>query len=473
MFLLDSPHCYRALRDHALGRLRDAPPAHAILPRHYSELELQSLWFSGAFGDTFTSTCGRSVRVSRFGEWNRIGGPDFKGCAVEIDGQQQNGAIEIDPEPEDWERHGHSTNPAFDQVVLHVFGGHGPAARRFFTRTSDHRNIVQVRLDLDLLNTPDRDRPPACAVHGRCSTRLAELESREMESLLQASARHRLDAKARRFARSAQIHGWDQAIFEGIAGALGYHPNRLPMRVLAQRHPLQNLLSHPPSRREAILFGSGGFLDAVGHDSARPATRSYLRGLWEQWWRLRDSASVLPGIRWSLSGIRPLNHPHRRLGALAALLSAWPEFRALLPPPVSAPHPPFPDWPRRVTTFLTNLQHPHWSRHYTLSSAPCQSPLAIFGRDRIHDILGNVLFPIAIHQDPSHWTTYLSLPGGKMNEKLERAATRLLGPHPKKSSLVRPFYRQQGLLQIYEDFCLEDTSGCTSCPFPEQIRQWT
>jgi hypothetical protein len=469
MFLFDTAHCYRAFRDHALNRVWDSPSGFASSPPRTSELELQSLWFSGAFGSEFVSTCGKSVRITRFGEWNRIGGPDFKCTAVEIDGKQLTGAIEIDPEPEDWERHGHSTNPAFDNVILHVFGGHGPSSRRFFTRTSDHRNVVQVRLDLDLLDSPGRDRPPARAIHGRCANRIRELEGVELESLLQSAARHRLNSKARRFVRSAQIHGWDQAIFEGIAEALGYHPNQLPMRVLAQRHTLEDLLPQPALRREATLFGSAGFLDAAGHDSARPVTRSYLRGLWEEWWRLRDSASVLPGIRWSMSGIRPLNHPHRRLGALAALLTVWPDFRSILP----GPNRTSPDWPRRVVTFLSNIQHPQWTRHYTLSSAPSPTPLAIFGKERIHDILGNVLFPVAVHHDPTQWSAYEALGGGKMNEKLERAATRILGSHPKKADYVKPYYRQQALLQIYEDFCLEDTSHCTGCPFPEQLRQWT
>jgi hypothetical protein len=28
------------------------------------------------------------------------------------------------------------------------------------------------------------------------------------------------------------------------------------------------------------------------------------------------------------------------------------------------------------------------------------------------------------------------------------------------------------LLQIYEDFCMQDNSDCAQCPFPEQMRKW-
>ena len=469
-FLFDCPHAYRAFRAHVLDRVRDSPDLIGV-PRKIPELEIQSLWFAGVFGREFTSTCGQPVRIVRFGIWNRVGGPDFKGATVEIGTKRFNGAVEIDPEPEDWERHGHSVNPAFNDVVLHVFAGTERASpRRFFTRTSDHRNIVQVRLDLEAAGSQLRERPPAPARYGRCAPRIRSLEPEQLEALLESAARHRLEGKARRFVRIAQIHGWDQAIYEGISEALGYHPKQLPMKVLAQRQTLAELLAQPQLRREATLFGAAGFLDAAGHDSARPATRTYLRGLWEEWWRLRDSESVLPGIKWSLTGIRPLNHPHRRIGALTALLENWPEFRTLLPGTNSAPPA---DWPRRVTTFLNTLKHSHWSKHYTLSSAPSPTSLAIFGTERIHDILGNILYPIAVHHDPTQWTAYAALAGGKIHEKLERAAHRLLGDHPNRAKYLRPYYRQQALLQLYEDFCLEDTSDCTHCPFPEQLRQWT
>ncbi|MGA0854267.1 MAG: DUF2851 family protein, partial [Luteolibacter sp.] len=67
------------------------------------ELELQALWFAGAFGREFRSTCGKQVKVLQFGEWNRGEGPDFSQAAVEIDGETRRGPIELDPTPEAWE----------------------------------------------------------------------------------------------------------------------------------------------------------------------------------------------------------------------------------------------------------------------------------------------------------------------------------------------------------------------------------
>ena len=57
-------------------------------------------------------------------------------------------------------------------------------------------------------------------------------------------------------------------------------------------------------------------------------------------------------------------------------------------------------------------------------------------------------------------------------EKSRRAALRLLGDRPDAGELTKRAYQQHALLQIYDDFCLEDTTGCGECPFPEQLAQW-
>ena len=82
----------------------------------------------------------------QFGTWNREAGPDFSDAAVRINrGEIFRGSIEFDLADQNWEAHGHATNPAFDGTVLHVFVESG--ARAFFTRTTANRQVPQVRVD--------------------------------------------------------------------------------------------------------------------------------------------------------------------------------------------------------------------------------------------------------------------------------------------------------------------------------------
>jgi hypothetical protein len=55
---------------------------------------------------------------------------------------------------------------------------------------------------------------------------------------------------------------------------------------------------------------------------------------------------------------------------------------------------------------------------------------------------------------------------------VQRAAERILGRRPDAARLLRSFACQQGLLQVYRDFCLNDASACEDCVFPEQLARW-
>ena len=90
--------------------------------------------------------------------------------------------------------------------------------------------------------------------------------------------------------------------------------------------------------------------------------------------------------------------------------------------------------------------------------------------DRV--ILANVVYPLLVPERGALWHEYLDLPALLDNEKVKRAALRLFGLSPHAKDFQRKLHHQQGLLQLYEDFCLEDDSGCEDCPFPERLAQW-
>jgi len=433
-----------------------------------SELDWQSWWFSGAFGREFVSTRGQGVRVLQFGHWNRGAGPDFTNAAVEVDGQLRVGSIELDREARDWERHGHGENPDFAGVVLHVHGS-GREREERFTRTCEHREVTQVELTPEMFRSvPGSPGGTAEARRGRCAPVFRELPRPALEDLLRCAAERRLSRKAERMETVAAAHGMEQAHYQGIAETLGYRSNQSSMRVLAQRFPVAEAMELPLRKREALLFGLAGFLGTEQFDEGDGAARDYLKGLWQEWWKLRGDAPTAREIPWRLSGVRPANHPQRRVAALAAWLERWKDWKKILPGLGT----PAGDWDKAVRSRIQELHHPYWDHHYTLRSKPSKSRLALIGEDRAVDWLGNWLFPLAVRQDPAQWATYERLRGSQASEALRRARQRILVDREDAEDLTGFYWQQQGLLQVYEDFCLRDASDCVDCPMPEQVLQW-
>jgi hypothetical protein len=429
------------------------------------ELELQALWFGGAFGRDFRTTSGSKVKIVQFGEWNRGSGPDFIQTAVEIDGELRTGPLELDPTAGDWDNHGHATNPAFRDVVLHVV--FRSDARRMFTRTSEHREVPQVVITemqlSDALNRPQRE--VAIAHPGRCVAPLKNLSTSAIDRLLDEAASFRAAAKATRWLRTADAHGRDAALFQATAETLGYRGNSLPMRLLAQRAPLSLLKSEGESA-EAILFGTAGFLSADLHEIAPPDTREYLRGLWDRWWKNRAhfETSGERSIPWKTHGQRPANHPHRRTAALAALVKVWPQYRRLaLARPFSV---------KPLLDFLQSLDHEFWTHRHTLTSAASAQRVSLFGRAQALEMVANHLAPLAMHEGGMTFQSYYKLRNSAANDKVKRCALRLFGSSKASQPWVRRVCHHQALLQVYQDFCLEDASDCKECPFPEQLSQW-
>lgn len=431
-----------------------------------NELELQARWFAGEFGRNFVSTSGDRVDVIQFGTWNREAGPDFKDAAVCVNGgEPRHGCIEIDLVDRSWETHGHSTNPAFDQTVLHVFVDQSD--REFFTRTISNRNVPQVRIDPATLPEAFSANVPL-ARPGRCQGPLKGLPEQQIRSVLDAAAQFRLDKKALRIRTTIEQRGRDEVLFQEIAAALGYKENKLPFILIAQRVSLKFLRENTRDA-EAILFGLAGFLETPDLALYKKSSRNYIRELWDRWWPHRDAMQrlILPAKVWKLSSNRPTNHPQRRLAALAVLAGKWPAFRRALDKSGAAE-----TGTDAVGKFFDKLEHPFWNIRYTLTAAPAQEPMALIGESRAAEILANVVFPLWRAEDRDVWTAYAKLPARLGNRRLETAAARLFGDDSRRRDFTKTIAHQQALLQIYEDFCLQDNSDCAHCPFPEQMKKW-
>lgn len=392
--------------------------------RMEGELAWQARWYAGEFGPAGVTTDGRPFVIEDFGRWNRESGPDFVDARVRIDGGERRGDIELDLDARDWERHGHAVNPAFRETVLHVFL-QAPEAR-FFSRTSDHREVAQYQLEL-----------PQAVPRRSGEARRVTADPARAEAILLAAARHRLDRKFAAWRRSALVRGEAEATFAALAVALGYKRNQTPFLLLAQRVGMRLAAR---SGGEAMLFGVAGFLESPEPPAADAEVRGYLRDLWESWWteRARCARWILPGSAWSLAGVRPANHPHRRVAALAGLASRADQWQSAIQVGQRA----------EFLDALMGLGHSFWGERFTLAAARLSAPQALLGAERATDMLLNIFYPLAVAREEARWAQFLEERGPSAPALLGAAAARHFGG----AVDLRRAVIQQGLLQFVRDY---------------------
>jgi hypothetical protein len=203
-----------------------------------------------------------------------------------------------------------------------------------------------------------------------------------------------------------------------------------------------------------------GFLETPEPPAADREVRGYLRELWESWWKLRAGCErwILPHSAWVLAGIRPANHPHRRVATLAGLAKNWTTVREAMG--VSR---------EKLVRALESLAHPFWERRFNLQAAALKNPQAFLGSERIRDIVINLHHPLAVASDESSWAAFLAERGPAPAAIMRATARRLFGAAAEARGFLDAACIQQGLLQIERDY--------RAAPEPEAflaaLRHWS
>ncbi len=428
----------------ARGAMLAGEPGPQPLP---PEGELESLWADGLL-----PAPGGSVRVLDCGEWNRGEGPDFLRAVLDVDGRRVCGDVEIARCADEWEIAGHATDPAYDDLALHVV--FSPPPKGWYTRNSQHREIPVLCIpEEQWLAATGRRSPLGGLATGPAP--LADMPLPRVVGLLKAAAARRVGHKRERHARRSAIVGSDQAWYEALARTLGYSANKWPMEMLARRAPLAALAAGP-ELAEAILFGTAGFLAPVMPGRATEGARLYHRRVWDAWWpqRAQHELAASRRIPWVMAAGRPLNHPHRRVAALAVAAAQWERICPLM----DGEH------ARQLERTLGGLTHPYWDWHCSLPAAPMERKAALIGKARIREFLVNHLY--VLDASPAAWETYLCLAAEGSPARVMGVARQLFGQRRDVEDLLRLCFVQQGLLQLERDCRTEGGD------FPEGLAAW-
>ena len=457
----------------AYAQLLGVQPASVLEPGvpyhtgfHWTERHLQCLWYDERYRPrSFPLPGNETAQVLSPGEWNLEAGPDFLNATLLIQPGDRRlcGDIEVHVRPTDWDTHGHQTDPAYDRVVAHVTWFAGPPPRSLPAHVLPLALAEPIAAmpglsldDIDLKAYPHAALP---ATPRPCEARLKNDPDRA-RALLAAAGHYRLQLKAARLrARLAQTGDRHQLFYEEVMAALGYKHNQMPFRHLARLLPVASL---GVSRENAYarLLGAARLLPQP-EDATDPESQRFIRMLWDLWWR-ESSAELPDDVTWRLHNLRPQNAPVRRLAVAASLFSGMFTIRHELDRLTVIDGV---TWHAKALECLTaRCAWSFWNVRLTLTSAPEKKETALLGTSRAAAIVTNVLLPFAAAEGtlPDGATT--RLPPEDISAPMRLTALYLFGRDHNPAALYADNgLLQQGLLQVYLDFCLNAKPGCDAC----------
>ena len=459
----------------AVNRLRDggATPPEKLLQAVWQHQRLRR--------DQLSTAEGARVRVLHPGFASAEGGPDFRGAVLQFgDEKPVVGDVEIDLQSNGWHAHGHDKNPSFKNVILHVVWDGPPNAgspRIFPLATLPLRHSLDAPLtELALALENEAGLPEA--LRGKCSAPLRELSESRLAELLRAAAKVRFENKANAILARARNSGWEQALWENLFRALGYKNNIWPMLSLAETKPQWSRGAESAFEIQSRLLGVSGLLpDELTR--AQKSSDTFLRRAWDLWWRDRDAFAecALPRAVWKFHGLRPANHPQRRL----ALASHWLASGNLVPKIENWCATELPE--KQLVESLHEIfrveRDDFWSWHWTFKSERLAKPQPLLGTARGTDLAVNVVLPwlwIRAKEGGNEKLQaeierrFFAWPAAEDNSVLKLARQRLLGTSSARA--LKGAAQQQGLMQIILDFCEHSNAVCADCRFPDLVRSW-
>ena len=437
---------------------------------------------------------GKSIRVLHPGFASAEGGPDFRGAVLQFEDQRPVvGDVEIDVQPSGWHAHGHDANPNFKTVILHVIWGGTPASGTARTTLALKHFLDASLAELALALENESGLPEN--LRGKCSAPLRELSESSLKELLNAAAKVRFQNKAAAILARAKNCGWEQALWENLFRALGYKHNVWPMQNLAEAKSRWRGGANSAFEIQSRLLGVSGLLPHELTRSQKSAD-TFLRHAWDGWWRDRDEFSdcTLPRAVWKFHGLRPANHPQRRLalaahwlanGNLVSQIEDWcaadiSDGRAKLPRRRVNGQADLQIRPAKLVESLHEIfqveRDDFWSWHWTFNSARMVKPQPLLGVARVTDLAVNVVLPwlwIRAQEGGNEQILreverrFFAWPTAEDNSTLKLARQRLLGTASAK--ILKGAAHQQGLMQIVRDFCEHSNAICADCQFPDLV----
>lgn len=404
---------------------------------------LQLIWQFGIFNkqDLRTSQ-GDSVLVLHPGSYNQGQGPDFLNARLVIGQACWVGNIELHVLASSWIRHGHTGDPHYRNVILHVVW----------------EEDQQLSLNIPVLELRNRlssvllSRFREMMMHEKelpCSNHFSSIPMMNLQAWRDRLALERLEERKKALLQEWTAKGisWQELLWRQILASIGMPRNQEAFRLLAVSLPysLISRLREDPFQLEALLLGQSGML-------AKDQSDDYSLRLKKEYCFLAKKFGLVPiHVLIHTFGCRPASSPAIRLSQLADFLHRQQHII---------------NWAFKFENIPVLKKSLEWraSSYWESHVAPGVPAAAVPVRTGVHfqfQIIINALIPFLSCYADHHDDSLLKEKLIAMMEKLPAEKNHITEIYRKMGMKNRSSIDSQALIHLYRKYCLE--KKCLNC----------
>lgn len=395
---------------------------------------------------------GQKIEILDPGVHNQDEGPDFFNARIRIDGVLWFGNVEIHVRASEWIKHGHYSDPLYENVILHVVAEPDEDVTRL-----NGKPLPALVLQWDKMLEQNYRKLITSGSWVACQPYLHKLDPFRIKVILGRLVVERLE----RFVSGIdeELHrtknNWEETFYRLLGWGYGLKINAQPFLLLARSLPLSYVLKHKNNsfQLEALFFGQAGWLEdrLFGDD--------YFDRLKKEYAFLRNKFSLqpLPVHLWRFMRMRPSTFPTIRLAQFVNLLHTREHlFSSVM----------MAENPEDLYSIFQVCASEYWDTHY-LFNKPAKKQTKKMGIQAIRNLLINVVIPF--------YFVYGSRT--EKNELKDKALNLLESLPPEQNAIIRKWasigiradnaFYSQALLQLKNEYC--NPGRCSDCTIGKNL----
>jgi hypothetical protein len=422
----------------------------------FNEDFLHYIWKFRLFErDNLQTVDSEDLEIFSTGLHNSDSGPDFHNARIRIGDTVWAGNVEVHLSASDWQKHGHTNDGAYDNVILHVVYRNDvplflPNGRKVPTLE------LQSRISNELYNKYHK------LVFGNqsfipCENGIATVDGITMQNWLTRVLVERMEKRSANVAAAIALNkgDWEETFYQFLAANFGFKVNAVPFELMAKSLPQLTLAKNKnnPMQIEALIFGQAGFLEGEFKDE-------YPLKLQKEYDYLRKKYNLKPieNHLWKFMRLRPQNFPTIRLAQFAALIV---QANHLLSKILETKE------VKALRGLFTDIKvNDYWEDHYRfdVQSKPSSKNM---GDGSVDILLLNTVALFLFSYGKQHQQQYYISRGLKLLENLPAEKNNIIADFVNLGLKIDTAFESQALLELKNNYC--NYKKCLQCSVGNKI----